>query len=75
MDLLNALLFWLHFMALALGNLVAGLYAGNFSEEAISQNPSVLVDLFGLIVKIMFIAAIIVLIFAKPLRKLMGNIN
>lgn len=63
------------FMALALGNLVAGLYAGNFSEEAISQNPSVLVDLFGLIVKIMFVAAIVVLIFAKPLRKLMGNIN
>lgn len=63
------------FMALALGNLVAGLYAGNFSEDAISQNPSVLVDLFGLIVKIMFVAALVVLIFSKPLRKLMGNIN
>jgi proton-dependent oligopeptide transporter, POT family len=63
------------FMALALGNLVAGLYAGNFSEEAISQNPSVLVGLFSLIVKIMFVAALIVLIFSKSLRKLMGNIN
>lgn len=63
------------FMALALGNLVAGLYAGEFNEEVIKQNPSVLIDLFGLIVKIMFVAAIVVLIFSKPLRKLMGNIN
>lgn len=63
------------FMALALGNLVAGLYAGNFSEEAISRNAYVLVDMFGLIVKIMFGAALVVLLFAKPLRKLMGNIN
>ncbi|HEU5290759.1 MAG TPA: peptide MFS transporter [Cyclobacteriaceae bacterium] len=63
------------FMALALGNLVAGLYAGEFNAEAITNNPSVLVDLFGLIVKIMFVASIVVLIFSKPLRKLMGNIN
>ena len=63
------------FMALALGNLVAGLYAGEFNEDLIRQNPSVLLNLFGLIVKIMFVAAIVVLIFSKPLRKLMGNIN
>ncbi len=63
------------FMALALGNLVAGLYAGEFNDELIKQNPSVLLDLFGLIVKIMFVAALVVLIFSKPLRKLMGNIN
>lgn len=63
------------FMALALGNLVAGLYAGEFNADAITQNPSVLIDLFGRIVKIMFVAAVVVLIFAKPLRKLMGNIN
>jgi POT family proton-dependent oligopeptide transporter len=63
------------FMALALGNLVAGLYAGEFNSEAITANPSVLIDLFGLIVKIMFIASIVVLILSKPLRKLMGNIH
>lgn len=63
------------FMALALGNLVAGLYAGEFNADAITQNPSVLIDLFGLIVKIMFVAALVVLIFSKPLRRLMGNIN
>ncbi len=63
------------FMALALGNLVAGLYAGEFNSEAITANPSVLIDLFGLIVKIMFIAGIVVLILSKPIRKLMGNIH
>lgn len=63
------------FMALALGNLVAGLYAGEFNEQAITSNPSVLIDLFGLIVEIMFVAAVVVLIFSKPLRKLMGNVN
>ena len=63
------------FMALALGNLVAGLYAGEFDSNTITNNPSVLLDLFGLIVKIMFIAGLVVLIFSKPIRKLMGNIN
>jgi proton-dependent oligopeptide transporter, POT family len=63
------------FMALALGNLVAGLYAGEFSADAITANPSVLIDLFGLIVKIMFIASVVVLLLSKPLRKLMGNIK
>ena len=63
------------FMALALGNLVAGLYAGEFNNEAISANPALLTDLFGLIVKIMFVAAAVVLIFNRPIRKLMGNIK
>jgi POT family proton-dependent oligopeptide transporter len=63
------------FIALALGNLVAGLYAGEFNDEAITANPNLLNDLFGLIVKIMFVATAIVLIFAKPIRKLMGNVN
>lgn len=63
------------FMALALGNLVAGLYAGEFNDEAISSDPTLLTDLFSLIVKIMFAAALIVLIFSKPMRKLMGNIR
>jgi len=63
------------FMALALGNLVAGLYAGEFNNEAITANPSLLSELFGLIVKIMFIGTLVVIIFNKPIRKLMGNIN
>lgn len=63
------------FMALALGNLVAGLYAGEFNKEVISENPALLNDLFGLIVKIMAVAAVMVLIFNKPIRKLMGNVK
>jgi proton-dependent oligopeptide transporter, POT family len=63
------------FMALALGNLTAGLYAGEFEENAITANPTLLIDLFGLIVKIMGIACVVVLVFSKPIRKLMGNIN
>jgi proton-dependent oligopeptide transporter, POT family len=63
------------FMALALGNLVAGLYAGEFNNEAIKANPSLLNELFGLIVKIMLIGTVVVIAFNKPIRKLMGNIN
>jgi len=63
------------FMALALGNLVAGLYAGEFNNEAISADPTLLTDLFGLIVKIMLVAAAVVIIFNNPIRKLMGNIK
>ena len=63
------------FMALALGNLVAGLYAGEFDDNAITANPSLLLDLFGLIVKIMFVFGLVILIFSKSIRKLMGNIN
>jgi proton-dependent oligopeptide transporter, POT family len=63
------------FMALALGNLVAGLYAGEFNNEAITANPSLLKELFGLIVKIMLIGTVVVIAFNRPIRKLMGNIN
>jgi POT family proton-dependent oligopeptide transporter len=63
------------FMALALGNLFAGLYAGEFSDEAITANPTLLTELFGFIVKIMFIAGVVVLVFSKPIRKLMGNVQ
>lgn len=63
------------FMALALGNLVAGLFAGQFDDESITANPNLLMDLFGLIVKIMLISGAVVLVFAKPIRKLMGNIR
>jgi POT family proton-dependent oligopeptide transporter len=63
------------FMALALGNLVAGLFAGQFDNESITANPSLLLELFGLVVKITLISGIVVLIFSKPIRKLMGDIR
>jgi POT family proton-dependent oligopeptide transporter len=63
------------FMSLALGNLIAGLYAGEFDNESIAANPRLLVDLFGLVAKITLIGGIIVLIFSKPIRKLMVDIR
>ncbi len=63
------------FMALALGNLTAGLFAGQFDNESITRNPNLLIDLFGLVVKITLISGAVVLIFSKPIRKLMGDIR
>ena len=63
------------FIALAYGNLIAGLFSGQFDEKAINANPSLLLDLFGVVMKVMLISGIIVLIFSRPIRKLMGNIR
>lgn len=63
------------FMALALGNLTAGLFAGEFDDASITANPNLLIDLFGLVVKITVISGVIVLIFSKPIRKLMGDVR
>jgi POT family proton-dependent oligopeptide transporter len=59
------------FMALALGNLAAGLFAGEFDDASIASNPNVLVDLFGLVAMITLIGGVVVLIISKPLLKLM----
>ncbi len=63
------------FMSLAFGNLIAGLFAGEFDAKAISADPHLLVGLFWLVAKFMLIAGALVLILNKPLRKLMGNIR
>lgn len=63
------------FMSLAFGNLVAGLYAGEFDAQAINANPEMLVDLFGYFTKIMLVAGLILLVLYKPIRKLMGNVE
>jgi POT family proton-dependent oligopeptide transporter len=63
------------FMALALGNLIAGLFAGEFSDDAIKANPNLLVELFQFIVILMIAGATVVLLIAKPLRKLMGDVR
>ncbi|MEO5602055.1 MAG: peptide MFS transporter [Cyclobacteriaceae bacterium] len=63
------------FISLAYGNLIAGLFAGEFDADTIAQNPSLLLDLFGVVMKVMLISGIIVLIFSKPIRKLMGDIR
>jgi proton-dependent oligopeptide transporter, POT family len=63
------------FIALAYGNLIAGLFSGEFDREGIEANPSLLLDLFGVVMKVMLISGIIVLIFSKSIRKLMGEIR
>ena len=63
------------FMSLALGNLVAGLFAGEFDGDAIAANPPLLIDLFWVVVKIMMIAGLVVILLNKPLKKLMGSVH
>jgi proton-dependent oligopeptide transporter, POT family len=63
------------FMALALGNLIAGLFTGDIDENEVAKNPQLLVDLFQFISIMMMVSAAIVLIISKPLRKLMGDIR
>lgn len=63
------------FMAAAFGNLIAGRIAGQFNQEDIATNPSILPDLFWVIVVTTVGSGLVVLLFSKPLRKLMGNIR
>ncbi len=63
------------FMSIAFGNLIAGRVAGQFDQEAISANPELLPDLFWLIVMTTVGGGLLLLIFSKPIRKLMGNIH
>jgi POT family proton-dependent oligopeptide transporter len=72
---LSAQLMGVFFIALAYGNLIAGLFAGEFDRNAIEADPSLLLDLFGVVMKVMLISGIIVLILSKPIRKLMGDIR
>ncbi|MBL7856534.1 MAG: peptide MFS transporter [Cyclobacteriaceae bacterium] len=63
------------FMSLALGNLSAGLFAGEFDDAVIAANPQLLIDLFWVVVKVMMVAGLIILLFSKQIRKWMGNIQ
>ena len=63
------------FMSLALGNLIAGLFAGEFDEMAIAVDPHLMVNLFWMVVKVMMVSGLIVILFNKPLRKLMGDVQ
>ena len=72
---LSGQLMGVFFIALAYGNLIAGLFAGEFDREAIADDPTLLLDLFGVVMKVMLISGIIVLILSKPIRKLMGDVR
>lgn len=54
------------FMGTALGNLIAGLAAGGFKGMGVSQ-------LFAAVAKVTGIAGLILLVFAKPIRRLVGG--
>ncbi len=59
------------FLATSLGNLIAGLVAGEFNAEAVGQMPS----RFGQIVFMAAIAGTVLIILSKPIRRLMGGIK
>ena len=63
------------FMSIAFGNLIAGRIAGQFDDQAIQADPSLLPDLFWLIVMTTVGGGLLLLLFSKPIRKLMGNIH
>ncbi len=63
------------FMSIALGNLVAGLVAGEINEEEIAANPDQLPDLFTNITTFTVVAGVVMLILYKPIKKLMGEIH
>lgn len=63
------------FMSVAFGNLIAGLIAGEFDQDAIAANPDLLPGLFWTIVYTTLGSGLILLILYKPIKKLMGNIH
>jgi proton-dependent oligopeptide transporter, POT family len=63
------------FMALAFGNLMAGIFGGNFDDAAITAHPPLLIDLFWQVTRVMLVAGVVVLVISKPLRKWMGDIR
>jgi POT family proton-dependent oligopeptide transporter len=63
------------FMATALGNLIAGLVAGRFSDEAITANPSLLPDQFMLIFYFTAGAGLVMIVLSPFIKKLMGNVK
>ena len=59
------------FLATSLGNLIAGLAAGRFDPESLNEMPG----LFMQIVTVGVGAGLLLLVFTKPIKKLMGKIE
>ena len=57
------------FLGASLGNILAGLLAGEFSGDTVSEFP----DLYLQIVLTLSGFALLLLVFSKPIRKLMGD--
>ncbi|MBX2963179.1 MAG: peptide MFS transporter [Cyclobacteriaceae bacterium] len=63
------------FMSVAFGNLIAGLIAGGIDDAEIQANPDILPNLFWFVVMTTGIGGVVLLVFNRPIRKLMGNIH
>lgn len=63
------------FMSVALGNLIAGLVAGEFDDSVIALNPNALPDLFWAITQFTIISGVVMLLLSPLMRKLMGNVH
>lgn len=63
------------FMSVAFGNLIAGLMAGGIDDAEIQADPSILPNLFWFVVLTTGVGGFVLLIFNKPIRKLMGDIH
>lgn len=63
------------FMASALGNLIAGLLAGRFNDEAITANPSLLPEQFQMIFYTTAGVGLMALLISPVIKKLMGDVK
>ncbi|MGH8496370.1 MAG: peptide MFS transporter [Gammaproteobacteria bacterium] len=59
------------FLGTALGNLIAGLIAGQFDHDAVAEMP----DLYLQVVLMTVGSGLLLLVFVKPIRKLMGGVH
>ena len=59
------------FVATSMGNLIGGLFTGNFDEENLAQMP----ELYMMVVWASLIIGVIILLISKPIEKLMGGIK
>jgi POT family proton-dependent oligopeptide transporter len=59
------------FLATSLGNLIAGLYAGNLNTENVNEMPS----RFFLMVILPAATGIVVILFARPIKRLMAGVK
>jgi proton-dependent oligopeptide transporter, POT family len=66
----SAQLMGVWFMSLALGNLMAGLIAGEMNAALIAVNPQIMVDLFMTIAVVILVVGVIILSINKNLVKL-----
>jgi len=63
------------FMASALGNLIAGLVAGRFSDDVISAQPSLMSEQYMLIFYVTAGAGAVMLALSPWIKKLMGDVK